>query len=135
MDRLLGEFCETVTKTMGKYVETVHTINTGEHQPIRSHPNQIAPAWKVQLQEQVFDMVKSGALMPSQSPWSSAMVPVRKPDGSIRLCIDYRRLNLVTRPDPYMMPRVQNLLDRISQARWLSKLDLKKGFYQIPLVP
>ena len=135
MDGLLGEFCETVTKTMGKNVETVHTINTGEHQPIRSHPNRIAPAWKAQLQEQVFDMVKSGTLVPSQSPWSSAMVPVRKPDGSIRLCIDYRRLNSVTQPDPYMMPRVQDLLDRISQARWLSKLDLNKGFYQIPLVP
>ena len=80
-------------------------------------------------------MVKSGTLVPSQSPWSSAMVPVGKPDGSIRLCIVYRRLNSVTRPDPYMMPRVQDLLDRISQARWLSKLDLNKGFYQIPLVP
>ena len=135
MDRLLGEFCETVTKTMGKNVETVHTINTGEHQLIRSHPNRIAPAWKAQLQEQVFDMVKSGTLVPSQSLWSSAMVPVRKPDGSIRLCIDYRCLNSMTQPDPYMMPRVQDLLDRISQARWLSKLDLNKGFYQIPLVP
>ena len=41
-ERLLGEFCETVTKTMGKNVETVHTINTGEHQPIRSHPNRTA---------------------------------------------------------------------------------------------
>ena len=119
---------------MGKNVETVHTINTGENQPIRSHPNRIAPAWKAQLQEQVFDMVKSGTLVPSQSPWSSAMVPVRKPDGSILLCIDYRHLNSVTQPDPYMMPRVQDLLDRISQARWLSKLDLNKGFYQIPLV-
>ena len=62
-------------------------------------------------------MVKSGTLVPSQSPWLSAMVPVRKPDGSIRLCIDYRHLNSVTQPDPYMMPRVQDLLDRISQAR------------------
>ena len=80
-------------------------------------------------------MVKSGALVPSQSPSSSAVVPVRKPDGSIRLCIDYRRLNSVTQPDPHMMPRVQNLLDRISQARWLSKLDINWGFYQILLVP
>ena len=135
MDMLLGEFCETVTKTMGKNVETVHTINTGEHQPIRSHPNRIALAWKAQLQEQVFDMVKSGTLVPSQSPWLSAMVSVRKPDGSIRLCIDYRHLNSETQHDPYMMPRVQDLLDRISQARWLSKLNLNKGFYQIPLVP
>ena len=63
------------------------------------------------------------------------MVPVRKPDGSIRLCIDYRHLNSVTQPDPYTMPRVQDLLGRISQARWLSKLDPNKGFYQIPLVP
>ena len=65
----------------------------------------------------------------------SEMVPVRKPDDSIRLCIDYRCRNSVTQPDPYMIPRVQDLLDRISQARWLSKLDLNNGFYQIPLVP
>ena len=81
--KLLGEFCATVTKTLGKNVETVHTsilenINLVIH-------NRIALAWKAQLQEQVFDMGKSGTLVPSQSPWSSGMVPVRKPDGSIGL--------------------------------------------------
>ena len=70
MDRLSVEFGETVTKTVGKNVETVHTMNTGEHQPVRSHQNRIAPAWKSQLQGKVFDMMKSGTLVPGQSPWS-----------------------------------------------------------------
>lgn len=135
LDKLLDEFKGTVTKELGRNLETTHTINTGSGQPVRSHPNRVAPAWKDQLKEQVYEMVGNGILIPSQSPWSSAMVPVRKPNGDIRLCIDYRKLNGVTEPDPYMMPRIQDLLDKLSQAKWLSKIDLNKGFYQIPLDP
>ena len=77
MDKLLCEYGERVTTTLGKNVLAVHTINTGDHQPIRSHPNRIAPIWKTQLKEQIFDLVEIGFLVSSQSPWSSAMVPVR----------------------------------------------------------
>ena len=66
LDRLLGEFRERVTK------KNAHNQHWGENQPIRSHANRIALAWKAQLQEQVFDMVKSGTLVPSQRPWLSA---------------------------------------------------------------
>ena len=61
------------------------------------------------------------------------MVPVKKTDGTIRLCIDFRQLNKVTVPDPYHMPRVDDLLDELAEAKWMSKLDLNKGFYQVPL--
>ena len=62
------------------------------------------------------------------------MVPVRKKgtDG-IRLCIDYRRLNEVTISDPFQMPCIEDLLNQVAGATWLSKLDLNKGFYQVPL--
>ena len=56
-------------------------------------------------------------------------------DGSIRMCMDYRKLNAVTIPDPYSMPLVDDLLDQVGESTYLSKLDLKKGFYQIPVKP
>ena len=60
-------------------------------------------------------------------------MPVRKPDGSIHLCIDFRKLNNVTSPDPFTMPLIDEMLDQLSIAKYLSKLDLNKGFYQIPV--
>ena len=67
------------------------------------------------------------------SPWSSPIVPVKKPDGTIRLCIDFRKLNAVTTLDPYCMQLIEDLLDQVSDCEYLSKLDLSKGFYQIPI--
>ena len=63
------------------------------------------------------------------------MVPVRKANGQIRLCIDFCGLNNITVPDPYQMPHVEDLLEKVSEATWLLKLDMNRGFYQIPLDP
>ena len=57
------------------------------------------------------------------------MAPVRKANGQIRLCIDFRGLNNITVPDPYQMPQVEDLLGKVSEATWLSKLDMNRGFY------
>lgn len=61
------------------------------------------------------------------------MVPIKKPDGFVRLCIDYRKINQVTVPDPYAIPLIEDLLDQLGEAQFLSKLDLNKGFCQIPV--
>ena len=61
------------------------------------------------------------------------MVPIRKPNGSVRLCIDYRKLNAITTPDPYAIPLIETLIDELGQSLILSKLDMNKGFYQIPV--
>ena len=103
---------------------THHTINTGDSPPIRSHPYRIAPGWRAELKEEVLRLVRQGILIPSQSPWSAPMVSVRKPSGAIRLCIDYRHLKQAIVPDPYKMPQVEDLLDDVAEAAWLSKLDM-----------
>ena len=61
------------------------------------------------------------------------MVPVSKSNGAIHLCIDFRALNSVTVNDPYMMPNIEELLGKVSEATWFTKLDMNWGFYQVPL--
>lgn len=71
-------------------------------------------------------MLDAGIVVPSDSPWTSPIVPVKKKDGSIRLCIDYRKLNEVTEEDRYQMPWVD---DRIGSALFITTIDLTKGYY------
>ncbi len=75
-------------------------------------------------------MLKLGVIEPSRSPWSSPIILVPKPDGTLRFCNDYRRLNEVSQFDGYPMPRVNELLDRSGR---ISTLDLTKGYWQVPL--
>ncbi|KYO43699.1 hypothetical protein Y1Q_0013688 [Alligator mississippiensis] len=76
-------------------------------------------------------MLKLGVIRPSRRPWRSPLVPVHKPDGSLRLCVDYRRLNAMAVFDAFPMPYVAELVERMGDARYISTLDLAKGYWQI----
>ena len=78
-------------------------------------------------------LVSKGYIVPSSSPWASPMVTVRKADGSARLCVDFRKINSLTRQTPFYMPRVEEVLEGVGQASFISKLDLSKGYYQVQL--
>jgi len=69
----------------------------------------------------------------SYSPWIFPAVLVKKKDGSIRFCVDFRKLNAVTEKDSYPLPRIDDLLDRLSGNSWFTTLDLKSGYWQIKL--
>ena len=79
------------------------------------------------------DLLKEGILEHSQSAWFAPMVPIRKPNGAIRLSIDYRKLNSVIQTNPYQIPWVDDMLDEVAEAVWLTKLDMNKGYYQVPM--
>lgn len=110
-----------------------HSIKTGDSQPVFRPPYRIPPAWQKQIREEVQNMLQAGIIEPSESAWTSPLVPVKKKDGSLRLCVDYRSLNMVTQEDWYHMPRVDELLEKLGKATYISTLDLTKGYYQVPV--
>ena len=78
-------------------------------------------------------MLEIGVIEPSRSWWSSPAVPVRKKDGSLRLCVDYREVNKRTKVTPWVLPRADELLQRMAGASFFSSLDAASGYWQIPL--
>ena len=82
---------------------------------------------------QVQQMLSSGVIRPSNSPWASLVVMVKEKDGSLRFCVDFRQLNAATVKNTHSIPRIDDLLDALHEARWFSTLDLKSGYWQVPI--
>jgi hypothetical protein len=72
-------------------------------------------------------------IKPAHGPWSSPIVLVKKKDGSSRFCIDFRRLNSVTRKDAHPLPRIDDTLDALAGAQWFSTIDLASGYWQVEM--
>ena len=106
-------------------------IDTGEAQPKRQPPHRVPFAVRKQLASQIEDLQKKGIIQPSVSEWASPIVLVEKKDGTLRLCIDYRGLNAVTRSESFPIPRIDDLLDQLGKSHYFSTLDLASGFWQI----
>ena len=128
---LKGEYPEVFSDLPGRTEVCTLKIDTGEAPPISIVPYCVPDRMKEGVRQEVDKLLELGVAEPSHSPWASPIVPVPKSDGSIRLCVDYRRLNSVTVADPYYMTTLEEILEKVGSSRCLSKLDLSKGFYQI----
>ena len=108
-----------------------HIICTGDHPPIRQPPHHIPFALHEKVENLVGEMLEQGVIQLSQSPWASPVVLLAKKDGSTRFCIDYRRLNAVTKLDVFPLPRIDDS-DLLSCSKYFSTLDLASGYWQWP---
>ena len=100
-------------------------------QPISKTPYRMAPAELRELKSQLQELLDKGFVRPSTSPWGAPVLFVKKKDGTLRLCIDYRELNKVTIKNKYPLPRIDDLLDQLQGARVFSKIDLRSGYHQL----
>ena len=116
---------------LGKCKEFTHIIRTSTEVPIYSPPYRKNQKERDDINKQCEELRKAGIIRQSKSPWSSPVITVPKPDGSRRLCIDYRRLNALTVIQHFPMSRILDILDRLHDARIFSSWDLKSGYYQI----
>ena len=99
--------------------------------PISKAPYRMAPAELKELKEQLQELLDKGFIKPSVSPWGAPVLFVKKKDGSLRLCIDYRELNKVTIKNKYSLPRIDDLFDQLQGAGIFSKIDLRSGYHQL----
>ena len=100
-------------------------------EPISIPPFRMALAELKELKAQLKDLLEKGFIRPSSSPWGAPVLFVRKKDGSLRMCIDYRQLNKVTVKNRYPLPRIDDLFDQLQGAMWFSKIDLRSGYHQV----
>ncbi len=134
LHKIFTEFEDVLQSKPGKTVLTEHTIGTNNSErPIRVPPYRIPHAYRDAVAKELDEMEQSGVIEPSQSEWSAPIVVVRKKDGNIRLCVDYRRLNAITPVDAYPMPRTDELIDKLGKAKYITTLDLARGYWQVPM--
>ncbi|CAL9114122.1 unnamed protein product, partial [Musa textilis] len=101
--------------------------------PISKPPYRMAPLELEELKKQIQELLDKGFIRPSVSPWGAPVLLVKKKDGTLRLCIDYRQLNQVTIKNKYPIPRIDDLFDQLQGAQVFSKIDLRSGYYQLKI--
>uniref|UniRef100_A0A3Q1HDU2 Gypsy retrotransposon integrase-like protein 1 n=1 Tax=Acanthochromis polyacanthus TaxID=80966 RepID=A0A3Q1HDU2_9TELE len=108
-----------------------HQIRLHDETPFKERPRPIHPSDREAVKQHLRELLDAGIIRESQSPFASPIVLVRKKNGSIRLCIDYRKLNLRTIRDAYALPNIEETFTALSGAKWFSVMDLKSGYYQV----
>ena len=121
------------TETPGRTPLVEHHIRLKAPGPVRLPGYRIPAQLLPKIRQEVETMLEMGIIEPSHSEWSCPIVLVPKKDGTMRFCMDFRKLNSISAFDPYPMPRVDELIDRLGCAKYLTTLDLSKGYWQVPL--
>ena len=107
------------------------SIETGDATPRKQAARRLPFAVRQEVTRQLQNMQEQKIILPSTSPWASPIVLVRKKDGSLRFCVDYRTLNAVTKPDRFPLPRIDDMLDELGNTQYFSTLDLSSGYWQV----
>ena len=125
-------FGEPTTHSTTTHVQ--HSINTGNAPPINQRAYRVSEKEKDVAKREIIKMLTLGIIRPSSSSWASPIVLVKKKDGTMRFCVDYRKLNAVTARDVYPLPRIEELLNYLKGKKFFSLCDAIYGFWQVPIV-
>ena len=135
---LLCEFGEVISQgdgDLGRTDVVKHRIDTGNAAPIRQPIRRLPVHQRNESQRLVQEMLSRNIIEPAQGPWSSPVVLVKKKDGATRFCVDFRKVNQVTKKDAQPLPRIDDTLDALGSAQWFSTLDLASGYWQVEVDP
>ena len=111
-----------------------HAINLTDDRPFKQRHRRIPPAMIDEVRAHIEQLASSGIIQPSYSPWASNVVLVRKKDGKLRMCVDYRQLNNRTVKDSYALPRIEEILDTLAGSKYFTVLDMKSGYHQVDVL-
>ena len=129
----MNEFSDVFNNQPGRTNVIEHRIILTTNKPIRQCPYRIPKAYRDKVKKEIEEMEENDTIRKSKSELASPLVIVPKKDGSLRLCVDFRRLNAVSEFDAYPIPLVEEVLDRMGSVNYLSTLDMTKGYWQISL--
>ena len=133
---LLRKHGKTFSDVPGRTNLVTHKIKTTTDTPVRQKIYRTPQALREKIRQEIDSMLELGIIEPANSPYASPITVVVKPGGKdIRICSDLRAINKICVFDPYEMPRIDDILDQVSQAKFMSTIDLTKGFYQVGLDP
>ena len=133
LEKLLLEFKHLFPDVPTRTDQIYHDVDVGNAEPVKQHPYRLNPSKQKYLKEEIKYLLENDFIEPSNSSWSSPCILVPKPDGSYRMCTDYRKVNCVTKTDTFPIPRMDDCIDKVGKARYVTKFDLLKGFWQVPL--
>ena len=123
----------TAEPVLGKVTCVKHRIDVGDAHPIKQAPYRVPETKKQIIDEEVEKMLVKEVIRPSDSPWSSPIVLDTKLDGSTRFCIDFRKVNSLTKKDAYPLPRIEETLNALGGSKYFITLDLQSRYWQMPL--
>ncbi|MES9994361.1 MAG: RNase H-like domain-containing protein [Candidatus Thiodiazotropha sp.] len=133
VEALISQYPDVLSSLPGRTDQIQHDIKLLTSEPIRTKGYPIPYKTRNVMENEVKDMLELGVIEPSISPYSSPVVLVPKKDGSVRFCIDFRKLNKVTEFDAEPMPNMEEVINKMSGHRYFTKMDLCKGYWQVGL--
>lgn len=133
LQQLLLKYRACFNEKPGRTSIIRHHIDTGDTKPIKLRPYRVSPARQRIISQQIQQMLQDGIIEPANGPYAAPVTLQPKKDGSLRFCVDFRQLNSVTVRDVYPIPRIDDTLDQLQNAKYFTSMDLKSGFWQIEL--
>ena len=138
--RLVKEFLRKHRQVIGKDEIDLGVTPTVEHEidvqgstPIKQRYRRFAPPMQSEIKIELEKLLRQGIIEPSVSSWASPLMPVRKKNSKLRICVDFRAVNNVTKKDSFLLPCIADAVNHFSGSKYFSTLDLLSGYHQIPL--